>query len=372
MPEDIRTPLARIGAAARPAGSAAEAEARDFCAAWLRDAGFSVLERPFTYSALPGTWGTPIAGLWLFVTAIVTGAGISRGGDAQDRAVLIAILAIAVLALAGWWLGRFGTRLIPLMRRRGVNLEARRGVPTVWLIAHLDSKSQPVSLLTRARAAIVVVISWAGVLMVWMASHLLSVHPAILQSVLLVPTICAAVAAVPLLLSWVGSQGAGSLDNATGVAAILGAARLVDLATPIGVVVTSAEELGLAGARAWVEGVPRGVAVNCDGVDDQGDLAITTSGPGRELWHLASLASVWGPAIRIRRGLPGVLLDSTAFADQGWPACTISRGNRSSLARAHTTRDTLDALSGTGVEKVAGVIAFLAGAIIAGNSSSEY
>ena len=44
------------------------------------------------------------------------------------------------------------SRQIPAERRRGVNLVAIRGpeAPTLWLMAHLDSKSQPVPILARA------------------------------------------------------------------------------------------------------------------------------------------------------------------------------------------------------------------------------
>lgn len=357
---------------ARPAGSVAEAEAREVCAAWLSEAGFSVSERPFSYSALPGTFGTPVAGLVLFAAAIVAGAGVWRGGDAVDPAVGGAILTIAALAFVGWWVGRFGTRLIPFMRRSSVNLEARRGVPAVWLVAHLDSKSQPVSLLARACGTIIVAGSWAAVLGVWATARLLPMPAMFLQATLLTLIACAAIASVPLSLSWVGSRGAGSLDNASGVAAILGAARLLDLATPVGVVVTSGEELGLAGARAWVAGVPRGVAINCDGVDNQGAVAVTTCAPERKLWHVSGLDGFCNLSVGIRRSLPGVLLDSKAFADRGWPACTISRGTWRSLARVHTAADTLGALSGAGIEEVSRLIAFLAGAIIAGRASSEY
>ena len=51
----------------------------------------------------------------------------------------------------------------------------------------------------------------------------------------------------------------------------------------MGVLLTSAEELGLAGARAWVhawaqDGRAPGVALNCDGVDDRGTLALLPAG----------------------------------------------------------------------------------------------
>jgi hypothetical protein len=64
-------------------------------------------------------------------------------------------------------------------------------------------------------------------------------------------------------------------------------------------------------------------------------------------------------------------MDSTAFADEGWAACTVSQGTRYSLARVHTAHDTLDRMSGVGVERAAGVIASLVGAIVAASNSSK-
>jgi hypothetical protein len=231
----------------------------------------------------------------------------------------------------------------------------------VWLVAHLDSKSQPISLLTRAWAAVTVACAWAFILVVWAA---LTVAP-IFQWILVPLLGCAAAAAVPLLFSGVAEAGHGALDNASGVASVLGAARLLDLAIPVGVVVTSAEEFGLAGARAWVEEKPGGVAINCDGVDDRGVLTMTTGGGHRDLWRFLTAAGVIGADVRVRRRLPGVLLDATAFSDRGWAVCTVSRGTRGSMARVHTSRDTLASLSGSGLERASKMIASIAGAIIA-------
>jgi len=237
----------------------------------------------------------------------------------------------------------------------------------VWLIAHLDSKSQPISLLTRAWAAVTVACAWGFILVVWAA---LMVAP--ISQWILVPLLgCAAAAAVPLLFSGVAEAGHGALDNASGVASVLGAARLLDLAIPVGVVVTSAEEFGLAGARAWVEEKPGGVAINCDGVDDRGVLTITTGGGRRDLWRFLTAAGVIDPDVRVRRRLPGVLLDATAFSDRGWAVCTVSQGTRGSLARVHTRRDTLASLSGSGLERASKMIASLAGAIIADERESR-
>ena len=57
--------------------------------------------------------------------------------------------------------------------------------------------------------------------------------------------------ALPVMASIVGARSVGALDNASGVAAVLRTAELLPRGAAIGVLLTSAEELGLAGARAW-------------------------------------------------------------------------------------------------------------------------
>ena len=54
--------LAVLARAPRAAGSAAEREAREYCARVLRDAGFDVTLEPFEYSQVPGRYGTPVGG----------------------------------------------------------------------------------------------------------------------------------------------------------------------------------------------------------------------------------------------------------------------------------------------------------------------
>ena len=358
---DVRSLLAGIGKAARPAGSESESAARRLCSDWLIGAGLKVEEREFTYSAFPGAWGTPIVGFTLVLTAIMTAVRVASGGAAADRAMRASLVILILAASASWWMGRYGTRLLPIMRRTGLNLEARRGLPVVWLIAHLDSKSQPFSLLSRASASVATVIAWACAIVVWGLSHGVQVPPWLVLGLVS----CAGAASVPLLLSWVGEKAVGALDNASGVAAILAAVRTLGPATQIGVLITTAEELGLAGARAWVEGKEPGTAINCDGVDDRGRTTITAAGRGRGIWQSLHQSGIIRSDVRLRRNIPGVLLDSTAFSDRGWAACTVSRGNLSSLARIHTSRDCLEQLSGSGINEVSAMIAALAGAIIA-------
>lgn len=356
--------------------------ARELCANELRDAGFSVVDRPFEYSAFPGLWGTPLVGVMLLTAGLVIALGRA---DATTGAVFGPVIGL-VMALAagaiGWWLARYGSSSMRVMLRGGVNLEASRGVPDLWLVAHLDTKSQPVSLLVRASGVLITCISWCGVLVAF---------GGVLAGVTAGGAIAplgwiAVVGSVPLVLSWVSDRdaggagagagtGTGALDNASGVAALMRASVLIDRDLPLGVMLSSGEELGLVGARAWLAGRRQlgrgvhGVVINCDGIDDVGAVTCTIARDGGVFRSSIEKAVHQLPllrTVRVRRSLPGVLFDAVAFADEGWPAATVSRGTVRSLARVHTGADTLGRLRGAGVEPTARFIAALAGSIISG------
>ena len=280
-----------------------------------------------------------------------------------DRMLGLALLGAAIVAILAAWLSRFGTQQLPWSRRVGTNLEATRGAPRVWLVAHLDSKSQPVSLLVRAAAAIGIAGAWLGILGLWTWGQPLAAQSVALSILPILLTV-ASVAALPLVVSGVGSRGTGALDNASGVATVLAAARMAADDGRIGVLITSAEELGLAGARAWLVGRAAGIAINCDGVDDLGGVTITA---GRRragfLWREAAARAACGTDVRFRFILPGVLLDAVAFSDAGWTACTVSQGTLRSLGRIHTARDTVGVIGGSGIDRTAQVIVALASAI---------
>jgi hypothetical protein len=167
-----------------------------------------------------------------------------------------------------------------------------------------------------------------------------------------------------VLASVVRNDSDGALDNASGVATVLEAAQAKDV--PIGVLLSSAEELGLAGARAWGrarhDSGERGIAINCDGVDDTGALTIMYSGmPAMEIIG-AVRASAEEP-MRVRRMPLGLLLDSVALSDAGWRSVTVSRGSLASLRRVHTRDDSLAKLRGEGISRTARVLARAAEAL---------
>jgi hypothetical protein len=163
-------------------------------------------------------------------------------------------------------------------------------------------------------------------------------------------------ATAPIVLSIVQARSPGALDDASGVAAVLLAAARVPRGTPLGVLLTSAEELGLAGSRAWARGRPPGVALNCDGVDDRGAL-VCMHGARAPARLLGAIARAGGPAVRRRRLLPGILTDSVALADAGWETVTVSRGTAATLARIHRPADRPDRLTGEGIAGAAALLA---------------
>ena len=339
--------LARIAASPRPTGGADIRAARVYCAIELRRLGFVVREEPFEFSAFAGRFGAPSFGVLLPVAATI--AVVAANGTASDVpwiAIGIVVLAIAAaIALAR------GVLDAPVIRQTGMNIEATRGPSPmrVWLVAHLDSKSQPVPMLVRVAGVVVLSIGLVGVAIA------LLVRPSAAAALLVV----AWIGGVPLMLSVVGHRSAGALDNASGVAAVLDAAAALSPALPIGVLITDAEELALAGARAWARSQTPGVALNCDSVDDDGDLTVmfTRRRPDRLLSAVAEASVASRERLRVIRLLPGILTDSVALADAGWETLTLSRGTLRTLLRIHTSRDNLSSMRGAGIEGAARLLA---------------
>jgi hypothetical protein len=287
----------------------------------------------------------PVIG-WAWIVTLIAAAHEGAHGAPQVAFLLLIGLAAAV-AVATQWVSRAG---LLLGQTPGVNLEAVRGTPSVWLVAHLDSKSQPVPILVRAAAIVACGIIWlAGVTLA--AAQMAGVLvPGAWHPVALIGTLAGLVVAV----CTVGAASPGALDNASGVAAVLLAAARVDPSVSLGVLLTSAEELGLAGARAWVRDQPRTAPViNCDTIDDRGYLTIMHS-HGRPERLIRAFEQ---RAVRPRRVLPGILVDSIAFAEAGWDAVTVSRGTLATLARVHRRADAPAALTGAGVADAVSAIA---------------
>jgi len=348
--------LARIARSPRFAGSFAEAEARRFCRGELEAAGLVCREDEFEYSQWPGRWGPPVAAAAQLVTILIV-ARMARNGE-PVTALGLAVFLVAVLAIASRDATRRWPLAFPFMRAQATNLSGLRGQPTVWLVAHIDSKSQTVPMLYRIGSVVLLNLLTVIALAALLAQ--LSGYPAVRPYWLLI-SLVAGIVALPSMLCVIRNDSAGAVDNASGVAAVLLAVKRLPRETPVGVIVTSAEELGLAGARAWVKRAgQRGKVINCDTVDDSGDWLCMYTGARPEISALvATTARELGFNLRVRRLIPGILADSVAFSDGGFEAVTISRGSIATLARIHTRRDNSAVLAGGGIREAAGLLAAL-------------
>ena len=342
----------RIAAEPRAAGCSAEARAREYCGELLDRSGFTVTEENFTYSSFVGRWAVPLVGLVLFAWFVSVGA---QARSNPEGVVGAGFLLLLVSGAVGYLIGR----IIP-PRRRATNMVAvRGGSPQLWLMAHIDSKSQPVPMLVRIAGIVVAAVAVTVALTAAFVLDESRTGPLFWRLL----AVAGAAASVVLMLSVVGDRSQGALDNATGVAAALLVAAGIPAGGPLGVVITSAEELGLRGARAWAAQRPgvRARAINFDGLDDVGTLTCMAKGRSPLAAGLRATAEKAGWRVQFRGVLPGILVDSVALNRAGWDAVTISRGDFSTLARIHTRGDSPDRLTGTGVaEAVELVMNFIA------------
>jgi hypothetical protein len=160
-----------------------------------------------------------------------------------------------------------------------------------------------------------------------------------------------------LILCWADNESPGALDNASGVAALIGIAARERDHGDVAFLITDAEELGLAGARAVARQLPPVFGViNMDGLDDEGPFYVMErfGWPRRGIApHLAMAllsAAAQEEIVAIRRDVPlGILLDHMPVVDAGIPAVTLLRGSVRSLGRVHRVIDDLDHLKGDGV-----------------------
>jgi hypothetical protein len=327
--------------------------------------GFVVTEEGFTFSGFPSRWAPAISAFFLGGLSLVAG-NLVLSHKALQAAVL-AIAGIMLAGAAGRYLARAGVLNFPLDRMSSVNLVARpaNGEARMWLVAHLDSKSQTIPMLLRIASVAIFAVAFTMLFVVAVVISTLEQHSVLsgpLASFAQAVAVLSAIALLPLMLCFIGNRSQGALDNASGVAAVLLAAERLKGAG-VGILITSGEELGLAGARSFAASAnPASVAINCDTLDSAGRFLVMRSAPlsSRLEAALAHASRKTGVTARVGRMLPGVLADNIAFTDAGWDSLTISRGNLATLGRVHTSRDRADSFDGTGIAQAALLIVALA------------
>ena len=207
----------------------------------------------------------------------------------------------------------------------GVNLIARPVRPSahrpVWLVAHYDSKGQPISMAIR-------LIGFAA-----LSFGLITLFFATLPAIVLL-----AVALVIVSQNRVNDNSPGAVDNATALVAIFMAIDQLSPAMPVGVIFPDAEEFGLLGARALAadraEMFADAAVINLDGLDDVGTPTAVLHRPG-------SMGAAVATALKARRWrwLP-VVVDGIALARVTRECVTILKGNWRTMRIVHRPEDT--------------------------------
>ncbi len=223
---------------------------------------------------------------------------------------------------------------------QGVNLIAQRGNerPAIWLVAHYDSKGQPISMALR---------------LLGFASLLLGVPVVFLWPVGGVAFLIAGVAIA--LLNRVNDNSPGALDNATALVAIFMAIDQLPARAAVGIIFSDAEEYGLVGARALAaeraDLFAAAAVINLDSLDDSGR-------PTAFLHRAGTTGGAIAAALKARqwRWLP-VIVDGIALARVSRECVSILRGNWRTMWVVHRPSDTVDRVRLDGAALVAAGLA---------------
>ena len=242
--------------------------------------------------------------------------------------------------------------------------------PHLMLVSHYDSKSQRISLVKRI--ALFALFISAG--LVYAALLLLgNLLPELLPAAVLV-AFSVLVAGLVLMSLRVGNLSPGAIDNAAGVGVCLQLAKSYHQdqdfqnKIAISILITSAEEFGLMGARAYLREYKDALQqrqsrqpqyiLNFEGngltgkvfmVTDSNTGTFPESAPTLSDYIRKAAAQV-GMEVR-RLVIPGALMDHMPFSEAGFDALsliTIGSGTRA----IHTEEDTPDKLSVEGFEQV--------------------
>lgn len=252
--------------------------------------------------------------------------------------------------------------------------EGEVSLPHLILVAHYDSKSQRLPLVGRI---VLFVLAILGSILFALLLILSFLSPSLLTAAT-IAALLALGSSIPLLFLGVGNRSPGAIDNASGVGMVIELAEKI-AETPaihnkidLEVLITSAEELGVMGARAYVvsnadslsqKASKAGLYVlNFEGVGVNGDLYLANGRGGDKRPGAAEFVQAIREAsselgVKLTRfNLPAALLDHLPFAEQGYAAVTLLSIGRASLY-VHTRKDTVERLDSEGFAKAGEVAA---------------
>ena len=362
----------------RLVGTPGEAKARAFLITRLEQAGYCVERQLFGFSTAPDTLLK--AGLlmcqalllallalsWVEPSATVWPAVVLMG-----LALALPIFYVAAQYRAAWsengqsgagfkdaWL-KWGQifKSENLVAHLPVQSNCAASLPCVFLMAHYDSKSQPIPLVARIVCVVAAIIGSlvAGSLV------LCSLRWPQLIQIAIYPAGLAILSILPLLILNPGNQSPGAIDNASGVGTVVHLAEVLASSAStwidkiqVTILLTSAEELGLMGASAYLrshqdclkqQSQADGLYIlNFDGVGTDG--ALIWVGTRRLKSRLPGLVmevcQECGLSVR-RFALWGALFDHIPFMQAGLDAISLASAG-SSIESVHTSGDNVQKL----------------------------
>jgi hypothetical protein len=328
----------------------------------VREEHFSISPHPdlwlksiflFFLIALITTWLTfekiPFLA-FLFSIAFLLGVGVA------DR---------VLLHMGGWAVSRDLKRGIP-SKNISAHFPGTEGKGSLYLVAHYDSKSQSLSITFRT-GFLILGCAAGGVFNFWIWIHLLRKWiegdgfpvPLIIQGCFFLSVFLNLI----LLLSKMGDESDGALDNASGVGVLLETARrwasknLKDVFLHF--VFTGAEETGLLGSQMFLKSHGEKMVgdkvfvINLDGVGQKGKLSVYSSGEAGKKWlrQVGGIAAKKGIRIRRQPLLKGIWMDHLPFCHFGISAISLSGIGREGW-HIHTSRDKLNLVQEEGLAEI--------------------
>ena len=253
------------------------------------------------------------------------------------------------------------------------NVHARRGLEParVILLAHLDSKSSRDSTFVTVTLILGAGLVTSYLLLRAALAALGIADPAPLHWTFPL-SLGIAAALVRALLNPSGNASPGAMDNASGLAVLLEAARSFPRdpelqAARLQILATGSEEIGLAGAFRWIQAheaeLDRAtVFVNLDSVGvGRGLVAVDLHGEPRRGVSMRELvvdsAKAAGVPVKILPGIPGTGVDTMPIAARGFPTVTfLGRVLGRPAQRFHTAEDTPEHLNEEGLQDAVRVV----------------
>jgi cytochrome c biogenesis protein CcdA len=237
---------------------------------------------------------------------------------------------------------------------------------TLYLVAHYDSKSQRWPLVMRIALFTLLI---PGTLVV-LGAALLNVTSGLIDGLAVVIILASAL----LVLLGTGNASPGAIDNASGVGTVLHLAEILAARSDwrerlrVIILLTSAEELGLMGATAYVKRhaaqlqADNALVLNFDGVGIAGELQWVGAASSELVSLITTAAREENVSIRRFRFI-GALFDHVPFAQRGLDAVSLITVGRASRS-VHTARDAIDQLHVSGFDQAGRVALQVIGKLV--------